>query len=124
MGVNRGEPIWRRKCDAPNISGHFHFDANLKKFANSSRALNPGYTSTRGARRLRGIVVRHLKRDPHIFQHVMFGLVAATMTANQKSGSAFLKGTAKRVNAGDGERHGLHDARATASAKIGIVVRR
>jgi hypothetical protein len=68
--------------------------------------------------------MRHLKRDPHIFQNIMFGLVAATVTADQKSGSAFLKRAAQRVNAGDRERNGLNNARAAASAKIGIVVRR
>ena len=52
-----------------------------------------------------------LKGDPHIFQDVVFGLVAGAVAINDQGGSAFLKRTAERVHTRHCERHGLHNSR-------------
>lgn len=106
-----GKPIRRRESDAPNVAGNFEFHTNLKQFANGSRALNPRDARADGARLAPRFIMRHLERDPHIFQDVMFGLIPATVAINDQAGSAFLKRPAQGVYARHGKRHGLDNPR-------------
>jgi len=85
------KPVTRRKRDAPDISGHFQLDADLKQFANRSRALNPANTRAHSARFAPWFVVGHFKGDPHIFQHVMLGLVTAAVAIDDQGRGALLK---------------------------------
>ena len=66
--------------------------------------------------------MRHFERHPHVLQHVMLGLVAAAVAIDDRCGGAFLEGTAECVHAGDGQRHGLNNARAATFERVGFRV--
>lgn len=125
-GIGRGflrrKPIGWRKRDSPSVAGNFEFESDLKKLADGARALDPCDAAANGARGLIGFSVRHIERNPHIFQDVVLRLIAAAVAIDDESGSTFGEGTAERVNAGDRERDRLHDARAAAFPQIFVLV--
>ena len=117
-GVRESEPVFGREGDAPRVAGKLQLQGDLKELPHSARALNPGNTSADAARRLSSFRVRHLKRDPHILQHVVLGLVAAAVAIDDQRGSALGELAAERVHAGNAQGNGLHNARAAALAQL------
>ena len=97
------------KGNAPNVSGNFQLYSNLKQLTHGPRPLNPCNAPSDGSRFTPRFVVGHFERNPHIFQNVVFGLVARAVAINDKRGGALLKWAAKRVHSRYCERNGLHD---------------
>jgi hypothetical protein len=52
----------------------------------------------------------HFERDPHIFQDIMFGLIAAALAINGHRGGAFLKWPPERIHPRYREGNGLDDS--------------
>src|SRR2546423_11902347 len=94
------EPIFWRKGDTPGVSGRFQFQSDLEELTDRARALNPGNTAAHSARRLTAFGVGYFQSDPHILEHVMFGLVAAAMAIDDERRSAFVEGAAQGVHTG------------------------
>src|ERR1700730_712074 len=117
-GVRKSEPVFRWKGDAPGIYWDLELQGDLEELANGAWALNPGDASADGARRLASFGVGHLKRDPHIFEHVVLRLVAAAVAINDQGGSAFIERAAERVHTSNGEGNRLNNARAATLAQL------
>ena len=120
-GFGEGKPIAGWEGNSPDVSADFQLNADLKQLANRSRALNPCDAPPDRSGLAAGFIVGHFKRDPHIFQNVMFGLVSGAVAINDQSRSSFLKRTSERVHARHGKRNGLHDPRA--ATLLGFLVR-
>ena len=94
------------------LPGSFQFERHLKKLPHRSRPLNPRHPSTHHSRRLPGIRMRNLQLHPHIFQNIMFRLIAASVTINDQRRSVLRKRTPNGIHAGYRYGYSLHDARA------------
>src|ERR1700682_372151 len=115
-GVRKGEPVVWRESDAPGVSWKLQLQGHLEELPHGTRALNPGDTSADGARRLSGFRVRHLERDPHVFQNVVLRLVAAAVAIDDQRGGTLSEGATKGVHTRDAEGNRLNNARAAALA--------
>src|SRR5208282_1479898 len=89
-------------------------ESDLKQFPNGAWALDPDDSARSGLRRSAGLELRDFEIHNRILRNVMFRLVLAAVAVDHHGGGAFLEGLAERVHTRDCERHGLHDARATA----------
>src|SRR6266446_79692 len=116
--VRKGEPVVGREGDAPRVAGKLQLQGNLKELPHGARALNPGNASADGARRLSGLRVRHLERDPHIFQDVVLRLVAAAVAIDDQCGSVLGELAAESVDTRNGQGNRLDNARAAALAQL------
>src|SRR5271165_2163033 len=110
------KPVFRWKGDAPGIPRHFQFQRDLKQLTDSARPLNPGYFAAYAPGAMPGLWRRHFQVDPHVFQDVVLGLVAAPVTINDEGGGSFGKGAAQGVHAHNIQRYRLHDPGAAALA--------
>src|SRR6266852_847550 len=113
-GVGKGEPILRRKSDAPSVAGKLQLQSHLEELPDGARTLNPGDAAADGPRRVSGLRMRYLERDPHIFQDVVLRLVATAVAIDDEGGSTFVEGATERVHTCDAQRNSLNDARAAA----------
>ena len=64
--LRESKPVFRRKCDAPQVSGHFQFHRHLKELADGPRSLDPGHAAPHRSRWLSGFRVRNFQLHPHI----------------------------------------------------------
>ena len=118
--VGKCEPIFGRKSDAPYVAGGLQFERHLKKLPHRSRPLNPRYPPTHHSRRLPGIRMRNFQLHPHIFQNIMFRLIAASVAINDQGRSVLGKRASDGIHPGNRQGHGLHDARAAALPQIRV----
>ena len=114
-------PIFRRKRDAPGISGHFKFQANLKKFANRPRPLHPNHAPFRALRLAAGFRLRNIQLHDRIFGDVMLRLVFAAMAIHHDRRRPFFKRLPERIRTRYCDRDRLHDARAAALLRARFV---
>ena len=112
------EPVVRWKCHTPDVARGFQFHAHLEEFTHGARPLDPGNACARMPRGVSRFRVRHFKIHPAVARHIMFGLVAAAVAAQDKRRGALLEGLSQRVLAGNGKRHGLHDPRAPPALRL------
>src|SRR5260370_14518014 len=117
-GIPEGEPVLGRKSDAPGVPGKLQLQGDLEELADCARALNPSDASADGTRRLSGLRMGHLERDPHIFQNVVFRLVAAAVAIDDEAGRTFVEGATECVDTRDGQWNGLERARGLPLARM------
>ena len=96
----------------------FPATSNSRPIWKSSRTARGRCTHTTRPCKRRGgweaSVLRNLELDRGILGNVMLRLVLAPVDVDHHGGGAFLEWLAERVHARDRDRHGLHDARASA----------
>ena len=117
------EPVFRRKCDAPNVARNLQFQRHLKQLPNRPRPLNPRHSAAYPSRRLPRFLMRYLQLYPHVFQDVVLRLEPATVAVDDQARGPFHEGSAERVDARDHQWNGLHDARAPPFAQLSTGIR-
>src|ERR1700721_1318314 len=117
-------PVIGRERDAPNVAGRFKFEPNLKKFANGARTLHPNDASLNGVRRPSRFGRRNIQSDRRLLGNVVLRLVLTTVAVHHHGGSALFEGLPQRIHTRHRERHRLHDSRAAALLRAGIVGQR
>ncbi len=117
-GVRKSEPVFGRKGDAPRVPRKLQLKRHLEELAHGARPLNPGDASADRAWRLAGFRVRHLERDPHIFQNVVLRLVAAAVAIDDQCGSTLVEGATERVHTRNGQGNRLNNPRAAPLAQL------
>ena len=119
----RSKPIGRREGNAPGVSWVFQLERDLEKLPDRSRPLDPCHSPAHRSRRLAGFGVRDFERDPHVFEDVVLGLVAASVAVDDESRGALGERTSQRVNTRYSERDCLHNPRAAALPQFLVLVR-
>ncbi len=121
--IGEGDPILRRKRDAPDVAGNFQLQRHLKKLPHCSRPLNPGNAAAHRARWLADFRVGDLHAHPHVFQDVVFRLVAATMAIDNQRRGPLHEGAPEGVDTRHDKRDRLHDTGAAALPQFRALVR-
>src|SRR5580698_1647478 len=94
------EPILGRKRNTPNVAGRFEFERDLEKLAHGAWTLNPCDAAAYGTRRFAFLRVRDFQLDPHIFQDVMLGLIAAAVAIQYQGRGALHEWAAESIDTG------------------------
>src|SRR5256885_2123449 len=108
------EPIFWREGDAPHVAWHFQFQGDLEELPDGARALNPSNAAARGTWGLACLRMGDLEGDPHVFQHVVFGLIAAAVAVDNESGGPLSERPTEGVDSRNRQRNRLNNARASA----------
>src|SRR6202008_3133068 len=97
---------------------------NLEKFADGARTLHPDHSPLNGVWRAAVLRGRNIQRNDTNLWDGVDRLVLATVAVHHHGGSAFFEGLPQSIHTRHSERDGLHDARAAALLRAGIVGQR
>src|SRR5205807_78230 len=98
--LRESKPVFRRKRDAPQVSGYFQFHRHLKELADGPRSLDPGHAAPHRSRWLSGFRARNFQLHPHIPSHVTLRLAAATVAVADERRTALDKRAPHCVHTG------------------------
>src|SRR5579864_5192516 len=110
--LRTGKPIRGRQIDVPHIPGDFELDPHMIERAISLRAPHPNNARWNHSWRPPRILMAHLEHDGRTRSRIADTLVLAAVAIHHYGFGGFAEWLAERVGSFDGDRGGMHHARA------------